>query len=407
MIDASHSSFHRSRHLSPWVRFGLPALGLFLLWILYRGMPLLFTSLMFSWGLFYILNPLVEFLESHSIRRGVAGALVLLGLVVVIYMMWLKLVDVSVDLRTKIDLAVFQKNLIARAHSMVVWAEEQAPLIKRFIEPDLLPEAERAETLKTSRKRDGSRPSESQKAAPPKAKSLLERIEETVDAKIKIYAPGLALEGAMLAWNFILVLILTFYFTFFFLKDGRDFRKMIIQWVPNRYFEPSLKFFYEMDRRMRSYLLSMLLDCTLVGLLVGIGSALVGTPYPVAFGLIAFVLNTIPLVGPLLYGTICVIITIGSGKPTEVILGFIGVFALSRLCDDLIFAPTIYGKTHHMHPVMIITAVLLGEHFAGAWGMFLAIPIVSTILLGLKIAREISEGEDMTPLPPSVFTPFA
>ena len=36
-----------------------------------------------------------------------------------------------------------------------------------------------------------------------------------------------------------------------------------------------------------------MLDCSLVGLLAGIG-AVVGAPYPVAFGLIAFVLNTIP-----------------------------------------------------------------------------------------------------------------
>ena len=373
MIETPHSAFHRRRHLSPWVKFGLPGAGIVLLWLLYRGMPVLFTSLMLSWGLFYVLNPLVEFLESHSLRRGAASALVLLGLMVVFYIMWLRLLNVSVDLRAKVDLDEFQRNLIDRAHRVLIWAQEQAPMINRFT----------------------------------KEISMPDRMGAFVDTQIRKYAHSFAFEGFILAGKFLLGTILTAYFTFFFLKDGRAFKKTVVRWIPNRYFEPALKFFYEMDRRMRSYLLSMLLDCGLVGLLVGIGSALVGAPYPVVFGLIAFALNTIPLVGPLFYGAICLIITIGAGKPSEVILGFIGVFVLSRLCDDLIFMPTIYGKSHKIHPVLIVGVVLLGEHFAGAWGMFLAVPITSIILLGMKIAREISEGEDMTPLPPSAFTPFA
>ena len=80
---------------------------------------------------------------------------------------------------------------------------------------------------------------------------------------------------------------------------------------------------------------------------------------------------------------------------------------LSRVLDDLVFIPTIYGKSHHIHPVVVLCAVLIGETAAGIWGMFLAIPILSILFLGIHIVREISVGEEATPLPPSAFAPFA
>jgi predicted PurR-regulated permease PerM len=235
-----------------------------------------------------------------------------------------------------------------------------------------------------------------------KPKTLEERIEEIVIKQMVAWAPNIAVKLAGLLPNLILIP----YFTFFLLKDARTFKKTLIEWIPNRYFEPSLKFFYEMGRRMRSYLRNLLLDCFLVGILVGVCSALVGAPYPMVFGIIAFFLNSIPLVGPLLYGIIFVVITLGAGKDSEIVLGVIGVFLLSRICDDLVFQPTIYGKSHHIHPVVVICAILIGETVAGLWGMFLAIPVLSILFLGIGIIREISLGEDAVRPPPSAFAPF-
>ncbi len=395
-------SFNQRRHFSRWVRFGVPSIGLFLLWLMYHEVPLLFSSMMISWGLYYILNPAVDFLEARSIRRTVASGIVLLGVIAVIYMAWLRFLDFSAEFRSKLDLDAFQKNLVRTTHQLIVWSEGEAPVLKRFFEP----ETHAPSPPQNSHGKHETDPSKKVAATlvgVAVALTLEERINAFYEEKVAEWVGPLTVKVINLLPNLILIP----YFTFFFLKDGREFRKTLIGWIPNKYFEPAMKFFYELDRRLRSYLLTMLLDCMLVGTLVGVGSAIVGAPNPVVFGLIAFLLNTIPLLGPLLYGLICLLITIGSGKPPEVILGFVGVFLLSRLCDDLIFVPTIYGKSNHIHPIVVVCAVLLGETVAGVWGMFLAIPIVSVLFLGMGIIREISMGEEVEELPPSAFAPFA
>lgn len=394
------------RRFSRWIQFGLPILGLTLLWLLYHEVPILFTSLMVAWGFYYILNPIVDWLESRSLSRLLASAVVLIALVAVMYVIWLRFVTFSADLRRNMSLDVVQKNLVSAVQRLIVKVETRAPILTRFIEPRPQPsETSPADAAKTPGAKSRAEKLRAAKPVEPVliARPLADRIQDFILAQVVARAPEFAKILAGLLPNLILIP----YFTFFFLKDGRVFKKTLIEWIPNRYFEPALKFFYEMDRRMRSYLQNLMLDCLLVGVLVGVGSAAVGAPYPVMFGLIAMVLNSIPLVGPLLYGSICLLILIGLGGSTDLILGFVSVFLLSRICDDLIFIPAIFGRSHHLHPVLVVCAVLLGGNVAGAWGMFLAIPIVSILFLGLGIIREISAGEDPLPLPPSAFTPFA
>jgi predicted PurR-regulated permease PerM len=390
------------RRFSKWVKFGLPLIGLTCFWLLNHEAPLLFTSFMISWGLYYLLNPMVDYLERHSIRRGLASIIILFGFILIIYVVWLRFLTFSSDLRTKVDLDTFQRNIVNRLQSVGLWLENKVPTVKRYIQP----EAESVEKTGAGNSKKVIIRTQ-QELDQLEAVKLRTVIEEKLNSVIKKIIFEEAPDLLRTILGLIPNLILIPYFTFFFLKDGRFFKKTMIEWIPNRYFEPALKFFFEMSRRMRSYLQSTLLDCLLVGVFVGIGSYFVGAPYPVVLGTIAFIFNTIPLLGPLIYGAICIVIPVAAGKSTDVIIGSIGVFVISRIFDDLFFTPVLYGKSHHLHPVVVVCSVLLGESIAGAWGMFLAIPITSLLILGASIIREISIGEDAKPLPDSFAAPFS
>jgi predicted PurR-regulated permease PerM len=380
-----------ARRSRPWAPLVAVALGLVLLWCLYRSTTLLFTSLVVSVALHYALGPFVDWLERHGINRTAGTVLVLGVLILGIWLAWSRLIFVGLDIQKKLDVEVFQKNLVRQTEKATSWVEREMPFLKRFVEPkdgiiDL--------SHPTGRPKD---------AKPAPSAPLAERVAFLLEKEIVSLIPGAIRAVATALPNLILIP----YMTFFLLRDAKQLRRAAIVWVPNRYFEASMMFLYELDRRMRTYLQALFLDCLLVGLLIGIGSAIVGAPYPIAFGLIAFVLNSIPLLGPLLYGAICLFLTIGAGQPPEVVFGFLGLFVLSRLCDDLVIIPTIYGRSHHLHPLAVVAAVLLGESLAGAWGMFLAIPLTSILLLGVDIFRELSTADNGADLPPWAFKPFA
>ncbi len=390
----------RAHRVQRWTFLVWPLVGLALLWFFSEAAPLLFTSLMVSWGLFYILNPVVDWMESHSLHRTFACALLLVGMVLAMWMSWTQLMHFSMELRNKVDLDVFQKNIVDVAEHAIVWSEDNIPALRRYIDP---PRPEEPQAVRPPASRSVNHRPPAAKAAeanvPP---TLRSRLDAALNQKLVEWVPMLLKKMLGLLPNLVLIP----YFTFFFLKDSRHLKKKVVSWIPNRYFEPALKFLYEMDRRIHTYLKGVLLDCILVGLLVWAGSALVGAPHPVVFGLISGILNSIPLLGPLLYGAICAILTVGAGKP-EVLLGFVGVFVLSRVCDDLIFTPAIFGKSNHLHAVLVVSVVLLGEAVAGAWGMFLAIPVASIVILGVTIIREITMGHGARETGLRVPAPFA
>ena len=353
----------------PWAPLVVAGIGLVLLWLLYRSTTLLFTSLVVSVALHYALGPLVDFLEARSINRTAGSALVLGVIIIAIWLAWSRLIGVGLDIQRKIDVQVFQKNLVHQAENATAWIERELPIIERLFDPKVpITPQPRKESLANL-------------PAPGTPPTLAERSALLLEKEIVGQIPGAIRTLATALPNLILIP----YMTFFLLRDAKLLRRAIIVWAPNHYFETSMMFLYELDRRMRSYLQALFLDCLLVGLLVGIGSSIVGAPYPIAFGLIAFVLNSIPLLGPLLYGTICTFITIGAGKPPEVVFAFLGLFVLSRLCDDLIIIPTIYGRSHHLHPLAVVAAVLLG----------------------VDIFRELSTADTGADIPPWAFKPFA
>lgn len=52
--------------------------------------------------------------------------------------------------------------------------------------------------------------------------------------------------------------------------------------------------------------------------------------------------------------------------------------------DEIVIQPNVYGKILHMHPLVIILAILIGNELMGIMGMILAIPIYTIISVTIK-----------------------
>src|SRR5271154_440933 len=60
-------------------------------------------------------------------------------------------------------------------------------------------------------------------------------------------------------------------------------------------------------------------------------------------------------------------------------LYIIAFYTLARWCEDYFVVPRIIGHAVHLHPLIVIFAVLCGEVMAGALGMLIAIPVAASI----------------------------
>ena len=155
-----------------------------------------------------------------------------------------------------------------------------------------------------------------------------------------------------------------------------------------------------MNTTLAAYIRAQLLACGLVGFLCGIGFAVLGIPYPVLLGVLAGVLEFIPLVGPLLLAVAASIV--GALHAPVLVFWVVGFLAVVRLVEDYVIYPRLIRRGIQLHPLAVIVAVLMGAELDGIAGMFLAVPtmaIASVVYRHWLEWRRGGNGVDAKPLP--------
>jgi predicted PurR-regulated permease PerM len=171
---------------------------------------------------------------------------------------------------------------------------------------------------------------------------------------------------------------------FFLLKDADSFRRSALAMLPRgRLRWRGDEFFEDINSTLAAYIRAQLTACFLIGVICSIGFALIGFPSPLVLGLIAGMLEFVPLVGPLVVAILVALLALlhsGFGMAFVVLL-FLGVL---RVVQDYVIYPRIIGQGIHLHPLAVILAILAGAEIAGVAGIFLAIPVIAILTVSYR-----------------------
>jgi predicted PurR-regulated permease PerM len=172
--------------------------------------------------------------------------------------------------------------------------------------------------------------------------------------------------------------------SFFFLKDADSFRRSVLAMLPRgRLRWRGDEFFQDINSTLAAYTRAQLTACLLVGAICSIGFALIGLPSPLVLGLMAGILEFVPLVGPLVVAILAAGLALlhwGFGMAFVVLL-FLGVL---RVVEDYLIYPRLIGQGIHLHPLAVILAILAGAEIAGVAGIFLAIPVIAVLTVSYR-----------------------
>jgi putative permease len=174
-------------------------------------------------------------------------------------------------------------------------------------------------------------------------------------------------------------LVIVPFIAFFLLKDGREIKKQFIRMIPNRYFEFSLNLLYKMDLQLGNYLRGQFLDATIFGVLSVFALWLLGVKYFLIIGIFAGLANLIPFLGPLAGAAPAIIVSVLDTGNFAAALSVIIAFALIKLIDDALVQPLVVAKSVHMHPIVVLLAVIIGGKLFGILGMLLSVPVACFI----------------------------
>jgi predicted PurR-regulated permease PerM len=144
---------------------------------------------------------------------------------------------------------------------------------------------------------------------------------------------------------------------------------------------------------LRKWLIGQLAAMTMVGVCTGIGLAIAGVPLPLALGVLAGLLDFVPVIGPVI-AAIPGIILATSVDPRTAIYAIIVYFAVQQV-ENHVIVPLTQRWSVSLPPAMaVLSIVMMGIAF-GLLGALLAMPItvVAMILIQRLYVEEGLEGK--------------
>ncbi len=133
-------------------------------------------------------------------------------------------------------------------------------------------------------------------------------------------------------------------------------------------------------RKLRRYMLVRTLMSAITGILVWAFIAACGLPLAVEWGVIAFALNYIPFIGPLVATVLPTAFAVTEfGTWQSAILVF-GALNLIQFLVGSYLEPRIAGSVLSMSPFMVLFAVFFWTYLWGIAGAFIGVPILIAIL---------------------------
>jgi len=172
-------------------------------------------------------------------------------------------------------------------------------------------------------------------------------------------------------------------------RSPAQYRANILALVPPRSRPVAVRILDDARATLRAWVASQLLAMFVLGVLTAIGLLILGTPYWLAFGVLAGVAAVVPFFGTLVSTVLPALFVVGTGdwiKVTAVLL--LGVVV--HVIEANFVAPLIMEKKVSLPPVLTITSVLVMGTLFGAIGLLVAVPILA---LTLVFVRHVVQGE--------------
>lgn len=141
----------------------------------------------------------------------------------------------------------------------------------------------------------------------------------------------------------------------------------------------------DIEGKIRGYIVTKTIISVLTGTVFGLTLWLLGVPLALVFGLLAFLLNYIPNIGPIIASLLPLPLILLD--PSLSVAGMIVAIALPagvQFVSGNIIEPKIMGESFELHPVAILLTLMFWGVIWGIVGMFLAVPMTAAVNILLE-----------------------
>ncbi|HEM4929653.1 TPA: AI-2E family transporter [Streptococcus suis] len=311
-------------------------------------LPMILTGL-----LYYLLNPMVDWMEKHKISRtvGISILFVLISLLII----WGLAVAIP---SIQEQVTSFAQNLPANIQKI----EGQVTSLLQD---------QRFEQFR------------------PTALELLNKVNDQAVAyaqKFSTSAVNWASNLISTASQIIVAVLIMPFILFYLLRDGQYLNKHITQYLPTKWREPIGTVLSDVNGQLSNYVRGQVTVAIIVALLFSVMFSIIGLSYPITLGVMAGFLNLIPYLGSFLAMIPAVILGLIAGP--IMLIKVLVVFMIEQTIEGRFVTPLIIGSSLSIHPITILFVLLTAGQMYGVLGVLLGIPIYASIKVLVKATFE-------------------
>ncbi|WP_068457773.1 AI-2E family transporter [Aedoeadaptatus pacaensis] len=355
LINIGNQYIDKSRR----IHLDLRLVGLFLLGILvlialryvFSKFPVLRTALaafFISVILAYIINPLVNYLETKRIPRRFGVLIVYVGFILALVLLFVVVLPKTIEELRNLFIALPQ------------WLNEwNARILDASDKIEKMTNLDMTRIMSSGQKQ---------------VEAYLNSLENTFVDKVRSMASGMyAALGRMV--SFVLVLILTYYFT----VDKNRIKVKLYKAIPSGFRTDILNLASEINAAMMEFVKGKLLLAVIVGLMTMCMLFILGVNFAVAIGLITMIADIIPYIGPFLAFVPAFFFSFMDSWTKALWVSIFFVFL--QWAENNLFAPKILGKRTGLHPAVVLMCIFIGGGTFGVMGMILSVPVFSILVI--------------------------
>ena len=189
--------------------------------------------------------------------------------------------------------------------------------------------------------------------------------------------------------NTLLIIIMTPVFLVYFHLDGQKLLPLLEKTILKRDRLQIAELLKRLNQTVARYISGISIDAFIIFLLAYIGYSIIGLRYALVFAIFSGIANLIPYVGPSI-GLIPMLLTYGIMDYKKMLMALIYMLVVQQIDGNILY-PRIVGGVMKVHPITIMVLLLLSSNIYGIMGMVVAIPIYSIIKEIVKFLAQLYE----------------
>jgi predicted PurR-regulated permease PerM len=210
---------------------------------------------------------------------------------------------------------------------------------------------------------------------------------------------GSVLSGAVVAGEVVVGSLLALIVTFFFLKDGRRMVDRALDLLPAARRDVGRRAAERGWEGAGGYLRGAALLGAVEAVTIGVTLLVVGSRLVAPVMVVTFLLAFVPIVGAVTAGIVAVLVALVTAGTVPALVVAAVAIIVQQLDNDLL-APVIYGRSVHLHPLVVLLGIAVGGSLFGFVGTFFAVPVLAVGLNAFDEVRRSRSTSAPAPSPP-------